>query len=77
FMKIKIVSASLMVLLIGGWLSTATAGESNAFRDISAHYEAIRLSLLSDATTDVAKHAKAIESRVDELAKEFDARDAG
>jgi hypothetical protein len=76
-MKIKIVSTSLMLLLVGG-MHPATAEEAtNAFREISAHYEAIRLSLLSDATTDVAKHAKAIESQVDELMKEFGAQDAG
>ena len=76
-MKVKFAGASLMILLAGGMLSTVIAKEYNAFQDISAHYEAIRLSILNDAMTDVAKHAKAIESRVNELAKEFDAQDAG
>lgn len=76
-MKIKIVVASLMWVLIGGMLSMAAAAESNAFRGILVHYEAIRLSLLADTMTDVTMHAKAIESRMDEFEKEFDARDAG
>jgi hypothetical protein len=77
FMKIKIVSTSLMLLLVGGMHPATAEEETNTFREISAHYEAIRLSLLSDATTDVAKHAKDIRSRVDELMKEFGAQDAG
>jgi len=75
-MKIKIVSTSLMLLLAGGILFAATA-EKNAFQEASDHYEAIRLSLLGDAMTGVGKHAKAIESRMDTLARAFDAQDAG
>ena len=76
-MKIKIVSTSLVLLLVGGMHPATAEEETNTFREISAHYEAIRLSLLSDATTDVAKHAKDIRSRVDELMTEFGAEDAG
>jgi hypothetical protein len=76
-MKTKFVVAGLMLLLAGGMLWATTAEEPNAFREILGHYEAIRLSLLNDATTDVAEHAKAIESRMDTLAKDFDAGDAG
>ncbi len=76
-MKIKIVSTSLMLLLVGGMVSVAGADEANAFREISEHYEAIRLSLVKDTMTDVAMHAKGIEVRMNDLAREFDARDAG
>ena len=76
-MKIRIVASSLMLLLLVGTLYASAATEENVFREVSAHYEAIRLSLLSDAMTDVAEHARAIENRVDEALKEFDAQEAG
>ena len=75
-MKIKTTITSLMLLLLGGMLSAATA-EENAFRETLQHYEQIRLSLLSDGLTDVAEHAKAIQNRMDALVKDFDAEDAG
>ena len=76
-MKVKIVSASLMILLVGSMSSRVIAKESNAFQDISVYYEAIRLSLLNDSLTDIAEHAKAIENRVEEITKNFDAEDSG
>ncbi|MBT8213772.1 MAG: DUF3347 domain-containing protein [Acidimicrobiia bacterium] len=75
-MKIKIVSTSLM-LLVGGMLAAGASEETNAFREVSEHYEAVRLSLVKDTMADVAEHAKAIEHRMHELAKAFDAHDAG
>ena len=66
-----------MVLLVGPMLSTASAEETSAYREILGHYEAIRITLLSDAMNDVAEHATAIANRVDELAERFDAKDAG
>ena len=76
-MKIRIVSTSLMLLLVGGMLSAATAQEVDAFREISEHYEAIRLSLSKDTMIDVAEHARAIEHRVNQLGEDFDAGKAG
>lgn len=76
-MKIKIVSTSLMLLLVGGMLAAGASETTNAFREVSEHYEAVRLSLVKDTMADVAEHAKAIEHRMHELAKAFDAHDAG
>lgn len=73
----RIVGASLVILLVGPMLSIASAEETTAYREILGQYEAIRVTLLSDAMTDVAKHATAIANRVDELAQNFDAKDAG
>jgi hypothetical protein len=66
-----------MLLLVGGAFPVAAAEESNAFREILTHYEVIRLALVSDVMTDVRQRAEAIASRVEGLAKEFDAQDAG
>lgn len=76
-MKLKFMITSLMLLLTGGAFATGTAAANNAFQDISAHYEAIRLALVDDSLTDVDEHARAIEKRINELAKEFDAKAAG
>ena len=76
-MKTRIVSASLMLLLAGGVFPVAAAEESNAFREILTHYEVIRLALVSDVMTDVRQRAEAIADRVEGLANEFDAQDAG
>lgn len=76
-MKTKIASTGFMLLLVSGVLSAVAAEETNAFREVLGHYEAIRLSLIQDTLTDVAEHAKAIEHRMHELGKEFDAREAG
>jgi hypothetical protein len=66
-----------MLLLIGGMIAVAAADETNAFWEISEHYEAIRLALVKDTMTDVAEHAEAIEHRMHQLAEEFDALAAG
>jgi hypothetical protein len=76
-MKMKLAIVSLGLLLAAGIPAVSSAEESNAFRDISAHYEAIRLALVDDSLADVADHARAIEHRVHELAKDFDAKSAG
>lgn len=76
-MKIKVVSTSLMLLLAGGMLSLAAAQEVDAFREISEHYEAIRLSLVKDTMMDVTEHARAIEHRVHQLGEDFEAAEAG
>lgn len=76
-MKNRIAGTSLMVLLFGPMLLGASAEETSAYREILGQYEAIRITLLNDAMTDVEKHATAIAKRVEELAEEFDAKDAG
>ena len=76
-MKNRIASTSLMVLLVGPMLSVASAVETSAYREILGQYEAIRIALLNDSMTDVARHATAIANRADELAAKFDAKDAG
>ncbi len=58
-------------------MTQATADEGNEFRELSGHYEAIRLALLNDAIEDVAEHASAIEKGAQALANEFDAQAAG
>ncbi len=76
-MKLRLPIASLVLLLAGGIPAAGSTEESNAFREISAHYEAIRLALVDDSLADVADHARAIEHRMHELAKNFDAKSAG
>jgi hypothetical protein len=76
-MKTRIAATTLMALLAGAMLCTASVEEKSAYREIAQRYEAIRIALLSDAMTDVAEHATAIASRVEGLAAEFDAEDAG
>ncbi len=48
-----------LVMAVGVSLS-AGAGGSNAFVDMSAHYEAIRQALMEDSTADVSMNARAI-----------------
>lgn len=76
-MKLKLAIMSLMLLLVGGMVATGSAEETNAFQEILAHYEAMRLSLVNDSRTDVAEHAGAIVDRIHELAGDFDAEAAG
>ena len=79
-MKIKIVSTSIVLLLlplVGGMLAASEADETNAFQEVLRHYEAVRLSLVKDSMADVAEHASAIEHRLHKLAKAFNAREAG
>ena len=76
-MKHRIVVASLVFLLTGGLVANAATDEPNAFREISEHYEAIRLSLVKDTMTDVAEHAGAIEHRAHQLETAFEAQAAG
>jgi hypothetical protein len=76
-MKIKILSASFVLLFAIASISGARAEETHAFQEISDHYEAIRVALLNDVMTDVAEHANAIESIGDKLLEAFDAASAG
>jgi hypothetical protein len=76
-MKAKILSASLVLLAVGGWFGTATADETNAFQEVLGHYEAIRLALVNDTLEEVLEHAQAIEGRMTKLMEDFRAADAG
>ena len=76
-MKIKITSLSTVLLLVAGFLTTANAEETSAFRDLSDHYEAIRLALLSDSTDGVSEHARSMEERTRALSANFSAEAAG
>lgn len=71
------VGGGLVLLLAGGWLSRAEAEAPNAFQEASSHYEAIRLSLVADDMSGVSEHARAIEIRMQTLAKEFSVQRAG
>ncbi len=76
-MKVRIVLTSLAFLIAGTLPATEKSEESTAFRDMSVHYEAIRLALLSDSLTGVEDHAEAIRERADGLIDSFDAAEAG
>ncbi len=76
-MKTKITSLSILLFLVVGYFATAGAQETNAFRDLSDHYEAIRLSLLNDSTDGVSENARTMEERARALSANFRAQDAG
>lgn len=76
-MRNKIAATSFVLLLVGATFAAGSANGMDAFKEISEHYEAMRLSLVKDSLTEVADHAEAIEHRMRELAKDFDAEAAG
>lgn len=76
-MKSKLPIATLVLVLVSGISAAGSADQSNAFGEISAHYEAIRRALVDDSLAEVAEHARAIEHRMHELVNDFDAEAAG
>ena len=66
------VTFATLVLVAG--IGTAA---DNSFHEISAHYEAIRQSLMNDSTNGVIEHAMAIQGTARKLEADFSAAAAG
>ena len=62
------------LLLVSGALG---ANESTAYKEMSSHYEAIRLALLGDSLDGVDAHAEAIQQLANDLADDFSPERAG
>ena len=77
-MKIsRVLTTGFLAAVLAAVAIPAAAGEGTTFDAINEHYEAIRVSLLHDNTKGVAEHARAIETKVNELQQGFSAHHAG
>ncbi len=81
--KVALITILVLSLLPAAWAHGDKHGGGHhkmmktAFSEFMEHYEAIRLSLLSDSLDGVGDHAKAISKRARRLASAFDAEMAG
>lgn len=73
----KTLISSFVLLVSAGVGLTVRAGEPNVYRDVSRHYETIRLALLADSLEGVAEHALSLRESVETLADGFDVLKAG
>ncbi|MDQ7007372.1 MAG: DUF3347 domain-containing protein [Acidobacteriota bacterium] len=80
--KVALITILVLTLLPAAWAHGDKHGEHHkmkktAFSEFIEHYEAIRLSLLSDSLDGIGEHARAISKRARRLASAFDAETAG
>lgn len=73
-MKRLVLTILALAVAIAGW---AAPKQATTFDGIMSHYEAIRLALLNDTTSEIATHAKEISVLARAATKRFDAGSVG